>query len=194
MSDDGLRIVASSLRPEEAGMLEGLLRSAGIQASVRDGMLSGIHPFLMGVIGGAKVVVPAADAERARAIIASAGVLPGGALREEMEIPEEEWSRPEGHAGGGADDEPPPAEFMPERPPDGSPEGLARRALGCAAAGIAFPPLNLFSLYLAWRFFTALGQERSRVAKTRIAAALLLDAASLAYWGSRLYALLHRAA
>jgi hypothetical protein len=90
---DALVVVASYLRPEEAGMLRELLESTGIPATVRDEMLSSVHPFLQPVIGGVKLAVRAADAERAREIVESAGVLPGADRVETVEIPEEEWSR-----------------------------------------------------------------------------------------------------
>lgn len=94
MSDpDSLVVIASYLRPEEAGMLRGLLESAGIAAVVRDEMLSGVNPFLQSAIGGVKLAVRAADVECAREIIKSAGVLPGPGPEEAVEIPEGEWSR-----------------------------------------------------------------------------------------------------
>jgi hypothetical protein len=86
-------VIASHLRPEEAGMLRGLLESAGIAAVMRDDVLSGINPFLQVAIGGVKLAVRAADAERAQEIIRSAGVLPGPGPEELVDIPEEEWSR-----------------------------------------------------------------------------------------------------
>ncbi|SRR6266568_2678539 len=97
MSDgDSLVVIASYLRPEEAGMLRGLLESAGIVAVVRDDVLSGVNPFLQVAIGGVKLAVRAADAARALEIVRSAGVLPGMGPAEPVEIPEEEWSRPAG--------------------------------------------------------------------------------------------------
>ena len=94
VDEDKLVVIASHLRPEEAGMLRGLLDSAGILAVVRDEMLSSVNPFLQPIIGGAKLAVRAADEERAREIVRSAGVLPGSPRDEPVEIPEEEWSRP----------------------------------------------------------------------------------------------------
>ena len=91
---DSLVVIASYLRPEEAGMLRGLLESAGIAAVVRDEMLSGMNPFLQLAIGGVKLAVRAADAERALEVIGAAGVLPGPGPEELVDIPEEEWSRP----------------------------------------------------------------------------------------------------
>jgi hypothetical protein len=91
--EDSPVVIASYLRPEQAGMLRGLLESAGLDATVRDDMISSIHPFLEPLIGGAKLVVRAADAKRAREIVQSAGVLPGSGRVEPVEIPEEEWAR-----------------------------------------------------------------------------------------------------
>jgi hypothetical protein len=90
---DELIVIASHLRPEEAGMLRGLLESAGITAVVRDDMLSAVNPFLQPAIGGAKLAVRAVDEPCAREIVQSAGVLPGEAHDEPVDIPEEEWSR-----------------------------------------------------------------------------------------------------
>ena len=93
--DDAPVVVATHLRPEEAGMLRGVLESAGIVCVVRDDMLSSVHPFLQPIIGGAKIAVRAADEQRAREIIQAAGVL-RGSPEEPVEIPDEEWSRPGG--------------------------------------------------------------------------------------------------
>jgi len=92
---DALVVISSYLRSEEAGMLRGLLESAGIVAVLRDEMVSAVNPFMQSAIGGVKLVVRAADAERAREIIRSAGVPPGLGPEEPVEIPEEEWSRAE---------------------------------------------------------------------------------------------------
>jgi hypothetical protein len=91
---DTLVVIATHLRPEEAGMLRGLLESAGIPAAVRDDVLSGVNPFLQPIIGGAKLAVRAEDEDRAREIVRSAGVLPGPPPEEPVEIPEQEWSAP----------------------------------------------------------------------------------------------------
>jgi len=95
MRDDDAPVVLSShLQPEEAGLLRGLLESAGIAAAVRDDMLCGVNPFLRPAIGGVKLAVRAADAERALEIVRAAGVLGGLGPAEPVEIPEAEWSRP----------------------------------------------------------------------------------------------------
>ena len=101
---DSLVVISSHLRPEEAGMLRGLLESAGIVAVTRDEMLSSVNLFLQPAIGGVKLAVRAADAEWAQEIIWSAGVLPGPGPEEAVEIPEEEWARvpPESPHGASA--------------------------------------------------------------------------------------------
>jgi hypothetical protein len=91
---DSLIVIATHLRPEEAGMLRGLLESAGIDAVLRDDMLSAVNPFLQPAIGGVKLAVRAADAERALEIVHSAGALPGPGPNEPVDIPEDEWSQP----------------------------------------------------------------------------------------------------
>jgi hypothetical protein len=90
---DSLVVIATHLRPEEAGMLRGLLESAGIDAVLRDDMLSAVNPFLQPAIGGVKLAVRAADAECAQEIIKSAGALPGPGPDEPVDIPEEEWAQ-----------------------------------------------------------------------------------------------------
>jgi hypothetical protein len=92
---DSLTIVATHLRPEEAGMLRGLLESAGITAVVQDENLSSVNPFLQPVIGGVKVAVRKADEDVARRIIKSAGAVPGFEPDDQVDIPEDEWSRPQ---------------------------------------------------------------------------------------------------
>jgi hypothetical protein len=90
---DSLVVIATHLRPEEAGMLRGLLESAGIDAVLRDDMLSAVNPFLQPAIGGVKLAVRATDAERAQEIIKSAGALPGPGPDEPVDIPENEWAQ-----------------------------------------------------------------------------------------------------
>jgi hypothetical protein len=90
--DDTLVVIATHLRPEEAGMVRGLLESAGIAAVVRDDMLSSVNPFLQPIIGGAKVAVRASDEARAREIVKASGAFPGPPRDEPVEIPEDEWS------------------------------------------------------------------------------------------------------
>jgi hypothetical protein len=83
-ADDTLIIIASFLSSYEAGMVRGLLESAGIPADVIDTVARN---------GGATVVVRATDGERAREIVQSSGAFPGPGTEEPVEIPEEEWSR-----------------------------------------------------------------------------------------------------
>lgn len=95
MARDGYRLLCEHLLPEEAGMAQGLLQSAGIEALVEDLHLSSVDPLVRLAISGAKVLVPVADVEKAREVLAAGGVaMRGGAPVEPVEIPEEEWSKP----------------------------------------------------------------------------------------------------
>jgi Putative prokaryotic signal transducing protein len=91
--DDALVVIATHLRHEEAGMLRGLLESAGITATVLNDVLVSLHPWA--ATGVARLAVFAPDVERAREIVKSAGAFPGSPGDEPVEIPEEEWSRTE---------------------------------------------------------------------------------------------------
>jgi hypothetical protein len=92
VSRDGWVEIAVHLRPEQAGMLHGLLRSAGVEALVENLASAGLNLGVTGALGGAKVLVHADDAQRASEIYAASGVFSTGAHHGE-EIPEEEWSR-----------------------------------------------------------------------------------------------------
>jgi hypothetical protein len=167
--DETVEVIASYLRPDEAGMLRGLLESAGIPASVRDDAFSSVNPLLMNAIGGAKVAVPARDAARAREIIAASGIGSAAEPRVLYEIPQEEWSRPW-------------SEPRAHRAPHGVEAGvaLAERALLAAVVGTAllFPVLHLYSLWMIGRFL-ALGRRSARPARTKALGALSLDVVAL---------------
>ena len=64
-------VVASFGKPELAGMAASVLRSAGMEASADNRLLAEINDWALGP-GGVEVcvLVPAADAERARAVLA----------------------------------------------------------------------------------------------------------------------------
>lgn len=96
MARDGYVTLGALLTPEEAGMAQALLASAGVEAELEDQALSAIDPLVRLAIGGTKLLVRGEEADRARAILDGAGVLaPQGARpAEEVEIPEEEWSAP----------------------------------------------------------------------------------------------------
>lgn len=171
MLDETALVIASYLRPDEAGMLRGLLESAGIPATIRDEALSSVNPLLQNAIGGAKLAVRASDAERARDIIAASGVIAGDEPHVLYEIPEEEWSRPWTERTAGS------PEIAPTN--DAGAE-LAERALIAAVVGTAllFPMLHLYSVWMIGRCLA----QRGRVARssvTKALAALVLDAAAL---------------
>jgi hypothetical protein len=177
MARDGYAVVSSHLRSEEAEMLRGLLESAGLETLVEDAAMASLNPLLQSAVGGAKVLVPSADAARAHEIITSSGVFAGSGAGSE-EIPEEEW------AATGFDtrvEEPAPvasprAEAAPER------EAQARHALGAALAAMllfATGVVPLYALAAAVRFFRMRGAASAR-ARTQAGWALALAAVALA--------------
>ncbi len=85
--------VAGFLRVEEAEMLSELLASQGIESRIEGAIASALGPVLRGAAGGARLLVRAEDAERARELIATSGVFRGedGAP---VEILEREWAAP----------------------------------------------------------------------------------------------------
>jgi hypothetical protein len=96
MPRDGYRTLSTQLTPEEAGLAQGLLATAGIDALLEDLALSSVDPLVRFAIGGTKLLVPEADVERARQLLDEAGVLAPASERpgEAPEIPEEVWSAP----------------------------------------------------------------------------------------------------
>lgn len=62
------------------------LEMEGLEARVFDGGVSAMHGWLTNAFGGVKVMVPAAQAERARAILASADLEVGDEVVSEDEI------------------------------------------------------------------------------------------------------------
>lgn len=62
------------------------LEMEGLEARVFDGGVSAMHGWLTNAFGGVKVMVPAAQAERARAILASADLEVGDEVVPEDEI------------------------------------------------------------------------------------------------------------
>jgi len=89
-------MLVTLLTPEEAGMAQGLLETAGIEALLEDQALSAVDPLVRLAIGGTKLLVRAEDADRARALLDETGMLSPASARpaEEGEIPEAEWSAP----------------------------------------------------------------------------------------------------
>ena len=172
MLDEKVEVIASHLRPDEAGMLQGLLESAGIPTSIRDEALSSVNPLLQNAIGGAKLAVRARDAERARELIAASGIVPGAEPRVLYEIPEEEWSRPWSDRSARTQHGVPAA--------SDAATALADRALLAAVVGTAllFPILHLYSLWTIGRLF-ALRGTGAGPARTKALGALALDAMAL---------------
>lgn len=67
-------VVAGYLGVEEAEMLAELLAADGIDAWFEGAVASCLGPLIPGAGGGAKLLVPAASADRAREVIASSGI------------------------------------------------------------------------------------------------------------------------
>lgn len=93
MSRDGYVPLATLLTPEEAGMAQGLLETAGIEALLEDQALSAVDPLVRLAIGGTKLLVRAEDANRARALLDETGVLRPASARPTEEV---ESRRPSG--------------------------------------------------------------------------------------------------
>lgn len=168
MARDGYVQIAGWLTADEAELLRGLLESAGVEPIVEDAALSALNPLLQSAVGGAKVLVPAADGERAAAIARESGVVDRSAPAEPVEIPEEEWSR----AGIVSD---------ASSPVEADREALSRRALAVSLSGFLLcvtVVVPLFGLVLAVRFWATAGSA-SRSARVRAAAALAVGAVSL---------------
>lgn len=185
MSRDGWSTVSGYLRAEEAEMLRGLLESAGIQALVEDAAISALNPLLQSAVGGAKVLVPAADAERAKAIAAGSGLFAGEA-EPAAEIPEEEWAA--GPAPEAA--EPAAGRAAPAVAGQDAADRAADHAFRAAFAGLALAVTLVVPLYAMigavrclarWSACTRRARRRAIWAAGLSAAAL---AAGLALWGT----------
>ncbi|HET8539815.1 MAG TPA: DUF2007 domain-containing protein [Anaeromyxobacter sp.] len=185
MARDGWATVASLLRAEEAEMVRGVLESAGIEVLLEDAAISALNPLLQSAVGGAKVLVPAADAERATAVISESGVVPGSP-GEAAEIPEEEWSG----AGGGVERAPPEragsgtaADAGPgPGPGDDGGERAAGHALRASFAALALALTVVVPLYALSAAARALRgtPSPSRRARRRRTWALAVSALALA--------------
>lgn len=179
MSRDGWTQVASLLRSEEAELLRGLLESAEIEALVDDAQLSALNPLLQSAVGGAKVLVPAADAARALAIVSESGLF-AGTPGEAVEIPEEEWSAPPAPDGTAPPEATPAASAGAEE--EGAPgERAAGHALRASFVAFALAWTLVLPLYA---LVASLRARRSAAAtaraRTRRGWALAVSALALA--------------
>ena len=75
-------VVAGFLRVEEAELLTELLASEGIEAWFEGAVASCLGPLIPGAGGGARLLVPAVSAARARELIAQSGFFGGAAAPE----------------------------------------------------------------------------------------------------------------
>lgn len=173
MARDGYTAVSAWLGAGEAEMLRGVLESAGIETVVEGEAVASLA--LPPAVAAATILVPDADAERAREIVAASGVFPGAPHERDVVIEESEW-----RAGV-----PDAAEARPAPP---GPGALARRALAAAvlAVVLSFTLLvPLYALAAAARFYRAARGaargEHLRAASAALLAALSL-AAGIAFW------------
>ncbi len=173
MARDGYTAVSACLGASEAEMIRGVLESAGIEVLVEGESIASLG--LPAALGSATVLVPHADAERAREIASASGVFPGRDGEPDAEIDDEEWRR--GAPG------PDGARAIESAQGDGrDPDALARRALRAAALSLPLFFTLLAPLYafaVATRFY-GWGTPSSLGARLRAAAAVALAAFSLA--------------
>ena len=74
MASEEPLVIATFPLPTQAEMARELLEQNGIDAVLRDAGFLGVHPWLSNAIGGVKLVIPAADARRARELLSFAGL------------------------------------------------------------------------------------------------------------------------
>jgi hypothetical protein len=124
-------IVGAYNSPIEAQMAKSRLESEGMRADLVDEHTVSIGTHLALAVGGVKVRVLEDDAERARELLTSVG---------EFEMPDFD------------DEEDDEDESLALTTETESAKSLAARALTTSVVGVIFfPPLNLYSLFLAWR-------------------------------------------
>jgi hypothetical protein len=170
---DGYTAVSAFLGATEAEMLRGVLESAGIEVVVEGEAIASLA--LPQALAAATVLVPDADAQRAREIVSASGVFPGALPERDADIDEAEWR-------AGAPDV---ADVEPA--PPAAPE-LARRALWAAAVALPLCFTLLVPLYAmaaAARFYRG-AKGAPRGAHLRAACAVVVSAVSLslgvAFW------------
>lgn len=124
-------VVAAYNSPIEAQMAKSRLEADNIAADLLDENTVSIGTHLAVAVGGVKVRVLEDDVDRARDVLDQLG---------EFELPEFDDEDEEGDA------------LVPAREPAAA---LAKRALQSGVVGVLFfPPLNLYSLWLAWQAMT----------------------------------------
>jgi hypothetical protein len=128
-------VVAAFTGVPEAEIARSALEAEGIEAILQGDQLIGVAWHLSNAVGGVRVVVPAAQEERARAVLA--GLDPG--QQAEVEAGEEEAAPALDAAGGAA-----------AGPEEGPADLLAKRAwLSTLIGFLILPPLlHLWSLWL----------------------------------------------
>ncbi len=72
---DSWEIVYTAILPQNVYLPQSLLESEGITTFIKDELTAQIHNFYSNAIGGVKLMVPAADAARARTILVDGGYI-----------------------------------------------------------------------------------------------------------------------
>lgn len=154
-----LVIITSYMWVYEAHLAKALLESYDIEAFVSDDNIVTVDPLASVAYGGVKVMVSEDEAVRALEILRNHESGQGAENSQDSEKPETES---DGHSPHPAED-------------------LARRAYVAAVFGIAFIPLQLYSLWLLVRFYP----QRSRASRSarRKAIGALLFNSLLVLWG-----------
>jgi hypothetical protein len=139
----------------DARALEALLVAEGLTVHLQGVDAVGALPHMSNALGGVRVFVPAADAERAREIVEAAG------------------GEPESAADAAA--------LEGDEVTEGERDRAAKRAFYAAFLGLAFVPglLHLLSLWNVAAYLRTPGPASPR-ARRRVIAAALVDVAVLA--------------
>jgi hypothetical protein len=141
---DRLVTVATFDGPTQAQLARGVLADAGIRAVLTDEETVSLFWHLSNAVGGIKVQVMEADADRAVAAL-EAALGPDGdadpAVTAAAETEDEPPAPPPTAAAVAAVEDAP-------APPPGSREDYARRLFFAAWFGLALPPIWFFALYL----------------------------------------------
>lgn len=78
MHPDTLVTIATFTHPQEASVIRARLEWEGIPCHLKDEHTVQVHPFYSNAIGGVKLQVRAGEADRARAVLIEADLVPDG--------------------------------------------------------------------------------------------------------------------
>jgi hypothetical protein len=162
LEDDDVRavVVAAYNSPIEAEMAKSRLQTEGIDADLLDVHTASIGTHMTLAIGGVKVRVLEADAERAHEVLNQLG---------DFTLPDD------------FDDDEDEETALAENDARPDVKSLTSRALAAGVLGaIFFPPLNLYSLWLVWRAVTD-GEPLGRAGRAKAWGAVAFDLIGLVW-------------